>query len=99
MHEGSDFGEFLVDSGPINGPGLNDVVKLEDDQTVAQIRVEIIHEWTNAHRIHPIAISYNRGKREEERRKREEGRKREGKEGRGGRQQGDRCGRKWETLK
>ena len=65
LHECSDFGEFLVDSGPINGPGLNDVVKLEDDQTVAQIRVEIIHEWTNAHGIHPIAISYSGGKREE----------------------------------
>ena len=56
LHELAQLGELLVHPIPVHRPGFDDVVKLEDDQTVGQVRVEPVHVGDHAHRVHPIPV-------------------------------------------
>ena len=43
-------------TAPVNDAWFDDVVELEDDQAVSQIRVKPINVRCHAQRIHPVAI-------------------------------------------
>ena len=47
---------LLVDAVPLDHAGLDDVVKLEDDEAVGQVRVEPVDVGRDAERVHPVAV-------------------------------------------
>merc|ERR1719414_321369 len=53
---GSDFTELtlLFDAFPIHNSRLNDVKNLEENQSISQIRVQIIDKRFHTQRIHPV---------------------------------------------
>lgn len=44
-------------SVPVDNAWFDDVVELEDDETVGQIRVQPVDVRRNAHRVHPVSVS------------------------------------------
>lgn len=56
LHELAQLGELFVHPVPVHRARFDDVVKLEDDQAVCQVRVEPVHVGDHAHRVHPVSI-------------------------------------------
>lgn len=46
-----------VNSAPVDNARLYDVVELEDDQPVGQVRVQPVHMWSHSHGVHPVPVS------------------------------------------
>jgi len=62
LHELAQRAEALVHTAPVDDARLDDIEKLEDDQTIGQIGVQPVHMRRHAHRVHPVAVGWKREK-------------------------------------
>ncbi len=56
LHHDLDLLERCVDAVPVDDAGPHDVVELEDDETVLQVRVDAVHVGRHAHAVHPVPV-------------------------------------------
>ena len=49
---------LLANSGPINNSWSDDIVELENDETVGQVGIEPVNVWWNTQWIHPVAVRF-----------------------------------------
>lgn len=50
--------ELLCNSAPSNDSRSNNIVQLENNKAIGQIRVDPVNIWVNTKRIHPVAVSF-----------------------------------------
>jgi len=51
--------ELLLDSSPVDNSRLDDVIQLEDDETIGQVTVQMMDKRRHAQTVHPVAIHCN----------------------------------------
>ena len=57
LHKLPQFRELPVHAAPVDDARFDDIIELENDQTVSKIGVEPINIGSHTQRIHPIAVS------------------------------------------
>ena len=50
--------EGLDDTRLVDDAWLDDVIELEDNQTIRQVAVDMVNERRHSHTVHPVTIHY-----------------------------------------
>lgn len=57
LHDDS-LAELVDDPVPVDDARIDDIVQLEDDQTVGEVAVDVVDARRHAHAVHPVSVGW-----------------------------------------